>query len=131
MRRRLLVVLPAVVALAVAPAVAAAQTSPFEPAIPAPAASPTPEPVETTPADEDVGSATLYIIAAGILVAFVAIGVWIARDARRAIPARERAHLGERRDQGPHRHARQTKAKQRDRARAARAARKKNRPGRT
>lgn len=128
MARRVPAVLLAIAALGVAPAAAGAQTNPFEPIAPAAPATPTPEPVDTSPADEDVGSATLYLIAGGILLAFVAIGVWIARDARKAIPARERAHLGELRDQGPHRHARQTKAKQRDRARAARAARKKNRP---
>ena len=128
MARRVLGLLLAVAVLAAAPAVASAQTNPFEPTIPPAPASPTPEPVETTPEDEEIGSATLYVIAGGILVVFIAIGLWIARDARKAIPARERAHLGQQRDEGPHRHARQAKAKQRDRGRAARAARKKNRP---
>jgi hypothetical protein len=35
---------------------------------------------------QDTGTRTLYIIGVVLLVAFVAIGVWIARDARRSIP---------------------------------------------
>ena len=113
-----------VLALA-APAVAAAQDNPFGP-LPQPAPSPAP----TAPPDDtdelfDTGSRTLFVIAGALLIAFLAIGWWISRDARRFVPRADKQPAL--REQGPHRHARQAKAKARAKTRAQRAARRRNR----
>jgi hypothetical protein len=60
---------------------ALAQTDPFGP-IPA---TPTPEDSNTSVLGQDVGRSTLYVIAGGFFVAFIGIGWWISRDARRSI----------------------------------------------
>jgi hypothetical protein len=73
------------------------------------------------------GSATLYIIAGALLVAFIAIGMFISRDARRSLPAAHRPDARRTREQGPHRHKRQAKARARARTKAQRSARRKNR----
>ena len=120
-------VAPLAVALALlgttAPALAQ-DGNPFDgqlpPAQPTPA--PTVEPVEEP--NEGFGSETLWIIGGALLVAFVGIGVWISRDARRSLPADERDDRRGPRDQGPHRHERQAKAKARAKGRAQRQARK-------
>ena len=113
-----------VLALA-APATAAAQDNLFGPLPP-----PAPTPAPTAEPDDgsglvDTGSATLYVIAGGLLASFLAIGWWISRDARRFTPRGSRRAAP--RDQGPHKHARQAKAKARARTRAQRAARRRNR----
>jgi hypothetical protein len=131
MPRRAAAVLLAVLALAAtAPAPAAhAQADPFgdlpqgsqQP-------TPTPAPVETDPSGGgDLGRTALYAIFGGLVVAFVGIGVWIARDARGRVPQRHAAKVGQLREEGPHRHARESKAKARAKARRARASRKRNR----
>ena len=115
------------VALALAaPATAVAQENPFGPLPPA-----QPSPAPTAPpdtSDEDSGGTgrnTLYLIGAALLVAFLAIGWWISRDARRFTPrGTDRQAL---REEGPHRHGRQAKAKARARTKAQRAARRRNR----
>ena len=112
-------------ALLVPAAPALAQgASPFDglpPAQPTPA--PTVEPVQDP--NEGFGRETLWIIGGVLLVSFVAIGIWISRDARRSLPEREREDLGRGpRDEGPHRHERQAKAKARAKGRAQRQARK-------
>ena len=94
---------------------------------PAPTVVPTPEPVES--ADDETGRDTLYVIAGVLLVAFVAIGTWIARDARRSLP-KGLAGEDRLREQGPHRHERQAKARARAKGRQARAARKRSRRAR-
>jgi hypothetical protein len=114
-----------VLALAM-PAAAVAQDNPFGPLPPASSPAPTPPPDDS---DDDAfastGRDTLYIIAGGLLVAFVAIGWWISRDARRFTPrGSDRQAL---REEGPHRHGRKAKAKARARTRAQRAARRRNR----
>jgi hypothetical protein len=114
-----------VLALA-APATAFAQgDNPFGP-LPPPA--PSPEPTADPQEDDSFGGTgreTLYVIAGVLLVAFVSIGVWISRDARRFTPrGSDKAAL---REQGPHRRGRQAKAKARARTRAQRAARRRNR----
>jgi hypothetical protein len=99
---------------------------------------PQPQPTAAPPPEEDDdgflglnneigGSATLYIIAGALLVAFVAIGMFISRDARRSLPAHHRPDAHRLRDEGPHKHKRQAKAKARARGKAQRDARRRNR----
>ena len=112
-------------ALLVAAAPAAAQDgNPFNglpPAQPTPAPT-VQQPTNPTSQNDGGGRTTLYLIGAGLLIVFVGIGVWIARDARRALPPE--ALQDRRRDEGPHRHERQAKAKARAKGRAQRQARK-------
>jgi hypothetical protein len=123
-------------ALLVPAAPVLAQSNPFSPL---PAATPTPPPVATpTPVSntstQDTGTRTLYLIGAALLVAFVGIGVWIARDARRSIPRHEhhrgRHAIAEPAPGEPRERRRDPKAKARarQRTRAQRQARKHNRP---
>ena len=111
-----------------APAAAVAQGGgafqPLPPAQPTPA--PTPEPSNDSLTSDLGGANTLYLIAGALLVAFIGIGVFISRDARRSLPAGHRPD-DRLREQGPHQHKRQAKAKARQRTRAQRAARRKNR----
>jgi hypothetical protein len=112
-------------ALLVSSAPAGAQDgNPFDQQLPPPQPTPAPtvEPVQDP--NEGFGRETLWIIGAALLVAFVGIGVWISRDARRALPPGERDDPRSPRDQGPHRHERQAKAKARAKGRAQRRARK-------
>jgi hypothetical protein len=90
MRRIVLLLLCATFLLAPASAVLA-QTSPFGP-LPEAAPSPTPTPDDNTSSvlGQDVGRSTLYAIAGGFLIAFIAIGWFISRDARRTLPAERR-----------------------------------------
>jgi hypothetical protein len=74
------------------------------------------------------GTATLFIIAGGLVLAFVVVGLWISRDARRALPPDER-------DDAPPRHLepeerrklRQDRSRLTAKRRAQRAARRRNR----
>jgi hypothetical protein len=109
-----------------APALAQ-QDTPFGPV-------PTEEPtVEPRPGEDDVSRRTLYIIAAGVLVAIVAIGYAISRDARSSLTAEDREALereerGERvAGSGPSKEARARARKQRAKVKAARRARRSNR----
>lgn len=99
--------------------------------LPPPAPEPTaePEPVDPTPNDDggDVGRPVLFAAGGGLLVLFAAIGMFISRDARRSLPRHGRELKTGSRDEGPHRKAREAKAKSRAKARAARRARKRNR----
>jgi hypothetical protein len=124
--RHRLALLLAVLLLAV-PATASAQDgNPFDPLPPpAPTPAPTIEPADDD--GDDVGRNTLYAIAGGLLVSFVVVGWWISRDARRALPPEERRELQRLREEGPHRKARQAKAKARAKGRAQRQARRKTR----
>jgi hypothetical protein len=98
---------------------------------------PQPQPTAVPPPEDDDGflglnneiggGATLYIIAGALLVAFVGIGMFISRDARRSLPAAHRPDAHRSREEGPHKHKRQAKAKARARGRAQRSARRKNR----
>jgi hypothetical protein len=127
MIRRTLVI--ALLLAVLAPAAAAAQGGgAFQPLPPAqPTAAPTPEPSNDSLTSDLGGRNTLYLIGAALLVAFIGIGVFIARDARRSLPADHRPDSGRLRDQGPHQHKRQAKAKARQRTRAQKAARRRNR----
>jgi hypothetical protein len=116
-----------------APAAALAQTQqPTDPFTPLPPAQPTPAP---TPEPEDEGffereisgTTTLYVIAGALLIAFVAIGMFISRDARRSLPRAHRPHAGRLREEGPHKHKREAKARARARGKAQKAARRRNR----
>jgi hypothetical protein len=119
-----------------APAAAVAQqnpTNPSQPFTPLPPPQPTPAP---TPAPEDdggfldteiSGTTTLYVIAAALLVAFVAIGMFISRDAKRALPKSHRPDARRLREEGPHKHKREAKSRARARGKAQKAARRRNR----
>ena len=125
---RLAVVL-AVAAALLAPSAAPAQQqgSPFGP-LPQSAPTPAPPPPDQDdPLGEDVGRTTLYVIAGALLIAFVAVGVFISRDARRSGPKDERRDRARLRDDGPHKHKMQSKQKSRARVKAQRAARRRNR----
>jgi hypothetical protein len=125
-------VLLAALALLVPAAPALAQ-NPFGP-LPQtqPTAVPTPAPTQSS-TQSDTGTQTLYLIGAVLLVSFLLIGLWIARDARRRVP--EHHHRGRHMIAEPERgmpgeRRRDPKAKQqaRKKARAQRQARKHNRP---
>ena len=124
--KRLLVLVLALCLLA--PAVARAQTGGNDLLPPvANSATPAPNPTATptpSPSSQSTSRTTLVVIGGGLLVLFVGIGWWIARDARRFTPREDPARL---REQGPHRHGRQAKAKARARTKAQRSARRRNR----
>jgi hypothetical protein len=119
---RIAALLAALVLLA--PAVAVAQDDAFGP-LPPPAPEPTPQPTASpglTTDDSDISRELLFLIGGGLLIIFTAITVTITRDARRALPedARKPEQL---REQGPHKHSRDAKAKARAKTRAQRKAR--------
>lgn len=126
--RRLLPLL-LVLSLLALPAAAVAQSNPFAPPPIDPNATVPPSPTPTATPNSSLsstGSTTLYIIGGALLVLFVGIGVWIARDARRALPESRR---GEPVVAGPaHRRSPQVKQKARQRTKAQRRARRHNRP---
>jgi cell division protein FtsN len=113
------------------PAPTSQPTQPFQPLQPP---QPTPAPT-AAPADDDEGfldteiggSATLYVIAAALLVAFIFIGMFISRDAKRSLPKAHRPDARRLREEGPHKHKREAKAKSRARGKAQKAARRRNR----
>jgi hypothetical protein len=123
-RRALLVVIVAALLL---PAAASAQGGAFGP-LPQAAPSPTATPDQGNDSlTSDLGGRnTLFIIMGGLLVAFIGIGVFISRDARSALPKGHRPDH-RLREEGPHRHKRQAKERARQRTKAQRVARRKNR----
>jgi hypothetical protein len=117
-----------VVAL-LAPTAALAQQQPQNPFGPLPPPQPTatPEPEQPDdPLSDDFGVTTLYVIAGGLLIAFIGVGVFISRDARRTTAKSGSSRKGLR-EEGPHKHERKAKAKARQRTKAQRAARRRNR----
>ena len=109
---------------------AAAQSNPFGP-LPQAAPTETPTPtVTSTTDDSSTGRTTLFIIGGALVIGFAIMGWFITRDARGAIPEEELAALSRLREQGPHAHRRQAKAKARAKTRQQKAARKHNRPRR-
>ena len=108
------------------------QQQPSQPFSPLPPAQPTPAPT-AEPEDEGFldteisGTATLWVIGGALLIAFVAIGMFISRDARKALPAGHRPDAHRLREQGPHKHKREAKARARARGKAQKAARRRNR----
>jgi hypothetical protein len=131
LRLRRISVIALVLALLV-PAAAVAQTQPTQPFSPLPPPQPTPAP---TPEPEDEGfldseisgTSTLYVIAGVLLIAFIAVGMFISRDARKALPAGHRPDARRLREEGPHKHKREAKARARARGKAQKAARRRNR----
>jgi hypothetical protein len=119
-----------------APAAAVAQqqnpTQPTQPFSPLPPAQPTPAPT-AEPEDEGFldseisGTSTLYVIAAVLLVAFIGIGMFISRDAKRSLPKAHRPDGRRLREEGPHKHKREAKSRARARGKAQKAARRRNR----
>jgi len=118
------------VCLAVAPAPALAQNSPFGPLPqPAPTATPTPQDTGTNVLGQDVGRKTLYAIAGGFVLLFIGIGWWISRDARRALPKgpASEAALARRADPRERHRRQREKERARKKTRAQRQARKAHR----
>ncbi len=104
-------------------------TEPFTP-LPPPQATPAPtaEPEDEGFLDSEIsGTTTLYVIGGALLLAFFAIGMFISRDARKALPKSHRPDPQRLREEGPHRHKREAKARARARTKAQKAARRKNR----
>jgi hypothetical protein len=120
-----------VLALIVPAPVALAQTdseSPFTPLPqPAPAETATPTATPSVTAQEDTDRTLLYGIGAVLVALFVVIARVITRDARHTLKSQGRNEAPRLRDEGPHRHARQAKAKARAKTKAQRRARRQNR----
>jgi hypothetical protein len=107
------------------PAAAGAQSGAFGPLPPA-APTPTATPQVSTPDDGSTGKTVLFIIGGVLIVGFGVMGWFIMRDARKAIPEPQLA--GPRlRDDGPHKHKKQAKARARKKTHAQKAARKAHR----
>jgi hypothetical protein len=121
----------ALLALALPAPAALAQQDPASPFGPLPQAAPSPTPTPTPPpsieAQQETDRTLLYAIGGALLVLFVIIGRVITRDARKALRERGRDEAPKLREHGPHRHARQAKAKSRARTKAQRRARRQNR----
>jgi hypothetical protein len=99
---------------------------PLPPATPAETPTPTPDP--TVEAQEETDRTLLYIIGGGLVILFIVIGRVITRDAKSALKQAGASTDGPKlRDEGPHRHAKQTKAKARAKTKAQRRARRANR----
>ena len=127
-----LAVLLTVLLLAVPASVALAQTDggggafgPLPPAAPAETATPTPDPA--VEAQQGTDRTLLFLIGGGLVVLFVVIARVITRDARQTLHEEGRSTDPKLRDEGPHRHARQSKAKARAKTKAQRRARRQNR----
>jgi hypothetical protein len=102
---------------------------PFQPLPPPqPTPVPTAEPEDEGFLDSEIGgTSTLYVIAAALLIAFIAIGMFISRDAQRSLPKAHRPDSRRLREEGPHKHKREAKSKARARGKAQKAARRRNR----
>jgi hypothetical protein len=98
---------------------------PLPPATPAETPTPTPDP--SIEAQQETDRTLLYLIGAGLVILFIVIGRVITRDAQHALGERGRNEQPKLRDEGPHRHAKQTKAKARAKTKAQRRARRANR----
>jgi hypothetical protein len=98
---------------------------PLPPAAPEETATPTPDP--SVEAQQQTDRTLLYVIAGGLLILFVVIGRVITRDAKHTLHERGHEASAKPRDAGPHRHAKQAKAKARAKTKAQRAARRQNR----
>jgi hypothetical protein len=98
---------------------------PLPAAPPAPTA--TPDKSDDSLSSDLGGRETLFVIGAALLVAFIGIGVFISRDARKALPKDHRPDSRRLREEGPHRHKREAKARARARTKAQREARRRNR----
>lgn len=123
MTRRIALITTLLVLAAAAPA--AAQGGAFGPLPPA-EATPTPTVASATTDDGTTGRNILFIVGGALIIGFGVMGWFILRDARGAIPEPELA--GPRlRDEGPHKHKKQAKARARQKTRAQKSARKAHR----
>jgi hypothetical protein len=121
---RRIALLTTLLVLAVA-APAAAQGGAFGPLPPA-EPTPTPTVASATTDDGTTGRNILFVVGGALIIGFGVMGWFILRDARGAIPEPEFA--GPRlRDEGPHKHKKQAKAKARQKTRAQKSARKAHR----
>jgi hypothetical protein len=123
MTRRIALLTTLLVLVVAAPA--AAQGGAFGPL---PQAAPTAVPtVEAQKVDDgSTGRNILFIVGGALIIGFGVMGWFILRDARGAIPEAELA--GPRlRDEGPHKHKKQAKARARQKTRAQKSARKAHR----
>jgi hypothetical protein len=108
------------------PAAAGAQSGAFGPLPPA-QATPTPTVATASTADDgSTGRNILFVVGGALIVGFLVMGWFIMRDARSAIPKAEFAGARLRED-GPHKHKMQAKAKARKKTHAQKAARKAHR----
>ena len=130
--RGIAVLLIAFALLGASGSVATAQerVDPFGP-LPQPAQTaaptPTPTPDPSVEAQKETDRTLLFGVAGALIVLFVVIGRVITRDARKTVRAAGHDTPVQARDQGPHRHAKQAKAKARAKTKAQRAARRHNR----
>jgi hypothetical protein len=112
-------------------ATAVAQQQPQDPfgplPQPAPEATPTPTQPPSVEAQQETDRTLLFVVGGGLLVLFVVITRTITRDARRTLRTSGHDLPAGPRDQGPHKHARQAKAKARAKTKAQRRARRQNR----
>jgi hypothetical protein len=98
---------------------------PLPPATPAETPTPTPDP--SIEAQQETDRTLLYVIGGGLVILFIVIGRVITRDARHTLRETGRSEPPKLREDGPHRHAKQTKAKARAKTKAQRRARRANR----
>ena len=129
MRRLALVLL--VLALAPVPA-AFAQSNPFGPLPPAQQETPAPTATPTNIADRNaISQGVLLAIGIGVVALFVAIGVFVTRDARRSLSDDSRRKLERReqeREEAAKRQRETAKTRARAKGRAQKQARRANRP---
>ena len=123
MTRRIALLTMLFVLAAAAPA--AAQGGAFGPLPPA-EATPTATPEVASADDGTTGRNVLFIIGGVLIIGFGVMGWYIMRDARTGLPQAQLA--GPRlRDEGPHKHKKEAKAKARKKTHAQKAARKAHR----
>jgi hypothetical protein len=123
----LLLAVPAPAALAQTGGGGGGAFGPLPPAAPAPTATPAPTSDPSVEAQEETDRTLLFAIGGILVVLFVVIARVITRDARKALHERGRDEGPKLREQGPHKHARQAKAKARAKTKAQRRARRQNR----
>ena len=115
-------------ALLVPVPVAAGQSDPFGPLPQPPPAPAPPAPEDDDDGTGDVGRETLFLVGAGVLLAFFAIGWAITRDARRNLTEDDRATVeGTKHPDDVRRQRQRSKERARAKTKAQRQARKKHR----
>jgi hypothetical protein len=123
MTRRIALLTTLLVLAVAAPAMA--QGGAFGPLPPA-EATPTATPQVANVDDGTTGRNVLFIIGGALIIGFAFMGWYIMRDARTGLPQAQLA--GPRlREEGPHKHKKQAKAKARKKTHAQKAARKAHR----
>jgi len=123
MSRRIALITSLLVLALAAPA--GAQSGAFGPLPPA-QPTPTPTPENVSSSTSETGRNVLFIIGGALILGFGVMGFLILRDARSKAPEVAMAGGGLRED-GPHKHSKQAKAKARAKTRAQKQARKAHR----